>query len=473
MRFNQVSSSPPAGSRVTQEIWYVDPASGNDRNDGASSGTAIKTFAELARRWGPDPVFECASPLTSFAYEIYVLSNMVRTDPLRIIGNGRLGAETALAIIGARTTVSSRTFTAASNATRSTNTAATLTDSGVATWTVGTRIRTASGDKVTYVMKDNGAHVARVMAPAIPTFGSHANQVNWFVPSVTASTIGTVAYVTETLTQIYLGDFKLWDEKSFSPNYGVFSELVFQDCDFVSDAGMSVQLPIGNCIKNFVACRFSSLCELTQFHSACYFNSCYFHQGLLVIGGVAVVNSCLAAKQNGAAYGGFVAYGTAASLLIDLDSASQGSPIIGMNGANLQIGTACVFDAATNALAAEGTGLVIGGAGYSGSSSAGALLKTFAGGTHALWGSGNAAYGVRVGAGGNLVCQTVAALTITGTSGDFKLGSATSGPATSALGVLSVGAIAYTWALLNTSFVGAGLGGRVIDPNYGAGILAA
>src|SRR5574340_1234089 len=36
---------------LTQATWYVDSITGNDLNSGVSAGTALKTLAELSRRW--------------------------------------------------------------------------------------------------------------------------------------------------------------------------------------------------------------------------------------------------------------------------------------------------------------------------------------------------------------------------------------------------------------------------------------
>src|SRR5208282_3180830 len=54
--FNVVNQAP--GTPAYNPNWYaagniyLDPVSGNDSNDGLSSGTAIKTAAEMIRRFG-------------------------------------------------------------------------------------------------------------------------------------------------------------------------------------------------------------------------------------------------------------------------------------------------------------------------------------------------------------------------------------------------------------------------------------
>ena len=47
----QVDVTSPGGAYVTQAMWYVNSVTGNDANDGASEGTAIKTLNELGRRF--------------------------------------------------------------------------------------------------------------------------------------------------------------------------------------------------------------------------------------------------------------------------------------------------------------------------------------------------------------------------------------------------------------------------------------
>jgi hypothetical protein len=39
-------------SFLGQSAWFVDPTNGNDASSGKTSATAIRTLAELGRRWG-------------------------------------------------------------------------------------------------------------------------------------------------------------------------------------------------------------------------------------------------------------------------------------------------------------------------------------------------------------------------------------------------------------------------------------
>lgn len=78
----------------TQNTWYIDPTLGNDENNGLTSGTALKTYAELIRRWGPKPDIIQST-------NIYFLGNMPTSDPIflsevaapnNILFNGKLTA---------------------------------------------------------------------------------------------------------------------------------------------------------------------------------------------------------------------------------------------------------------------------------------------------------------------------------------------------------------------------------------------
>lgn len=82
-------------------VWYIDPAAGNDENDGLTSGTALKTWAELNRRWGKNPKF--GQQIT-----INLLGNIPPADALSI--TGATNTDTIF-IVGQRTILASGTLT--------------------------------------------------------------------------------------------------------------------------------------------------------------------------------------------------------------------------------------------------------------------------------------------------------------------------------------------------------------------------
>src|SRR5262245_58945379 len=48
----RAGSNAPSPSSQAQDIWWINPTSGNDANDGLTELTAIRTYAEYLRRTG-------------------------------------------------------------------------------------------------------------------------------------------------------------------------------------------------------------------------------------------------------------------------------------------------------------------------------------------------------------------------------------------------------------------------------------
>lgn len=49
-------ASSGSAQYLQQPTWFINANTGNDSNDGATSLTALASWAELARRWGPSPI---------------------------------------------------------------------------------------------------------------------------------------------------------------------------------------------------------------------------------------------------------------------------------------------------------------------------------------------------------------------------------------------------------------------------------
>ena len=140
---------------LTQSTWYVDSVNGNDANTGATAGTALKTLAELTRRFqarllAQDTTINLSGTFTNFL--------SLRCS----ITQGK-----TLTVQGTMTQASAGSITAAFVAyAPATNVDAKLTDA-TQTWAtqVDRRIRMTSGaaaDSIAWVLKDLGANVARV-----------------------------------------------------------------------------------------------------------------------------------------------------------------------------------------------------------------------------------------------------------------------------------------------------------------------
>lgn len=167
-----------------QTTWYIDPSSGNDENTGLSSGTAIKTFAELTRRLGIYAVIHI--PII-----IYVLGNLPANDPL--FWRPTIGPSGGLIIEGTLTQVSTGTFTAVTARNRATNTCVMVEDTAhAASWAadvsrllkITASVSPASVGASSVIAKDLGTYQARVAAPRTVAFVGPSPTITEVVPQV-------------------------------------------------------------------------------------------------------------------------------------------------------------------------------------------------------------------------------------------------------------------------------------------------
>ncbi len=147
-----------------QTQWYVDPNSGHDENNGATTLTALKTIAELTRR--------LQVTLQGTNYTVDLLGNIPSTD--RLNWTPILVGPAAGTVFNQRGTISfrgqqtvSRSGTLSTAAQTSTSAQASVTDPGVADWTadIGRLLVVTSGaqsGETAWVAANLGANVARV-----------------------------------------------------------------------------------------------------------------------------------------------------------------------------------------------------------------------------------------------------------------------------------------------------------------------
>ena len=159
-------------SWAKQATWFQDSVAGNDENNGTSSGTAIKTFFELQRRWGFGGLIPQDVTVNS-------LTAIPATDSPTV--NVRLSDVTSIIFRGTRTVVQSGTITAVTAMSRGTNVFQSIEASALGgTWTalglVDKVIRLTSGASVgawSIVMKDlggaNNGAVTNFTTQATPT----------------------------------------------------------------------------------------------------------------------------------------------------------------------------------------------------------------------------------------------------------------------------------------------------------------
>ncbi len=112
-----------SGNALAQADWYIDPVSGDDRNDGATASTALKTWAEWAERMGVG--------IASVAMTVNILNDL--SEPFYIL---RAAFPFGCTIKGQRTVLHSGTLTSVTTASPTTPTDGTITDTGLpgASW---------------------------------------------------------------------------------------------------------------------------------------------------------------------------------------------------------------------------------------------------------------------------------------------------------------------------------------------------
>jgi len=210
--------------------WYVDSVGGNDQNDGTTAATAIRTLAELARRWGDGPVQQVGDP--NLAVNLFIVNDI--PDPDALVLRPIFAPDTALRIFGGVSAVIRvGTVTGYAAQVPGTNTPAVLTDAAFAgAWELGERLRiTTPGpqfNSMCQIQNDLGAGACNVSVPA------YANEATFTtVPTPIAPVVGN-AYAVERLRRVPLGFTKM--QVSEWPS-GFIPVVNIVDCNLVPISG--------------------------------------------------------------------------------------------------------------------------------------------------------------------------------------------------------------------------------------------
>lgn len=242
---------------LTQATWYVNSATGNDANDGATALTPLLTLAELGRRWQGRTLAQNTTINLSGTF----------TEPLQLFATNPLNF--TVTVVGqAPTQTGTGSLTAAFVAyAPATNVDAKVTDAAQ-TWAplIGHRVRMTSGaanGAIAWLIKDLGANVARV---------------SQFVNRATGAAATPAAgdtYVTETLaTSIWGysavlnggGNLKIVDIESTLPASSAFVQVVQGNSNFVP-TGIA-KLP------HFDGCKFSGSSNHSFRYTSAFFVGC-------------------------------------------------------------------------------------------------------------------------------------------------------------------------------------------------------
>jgi hypothetical protein len=156
----------PHKKHLSTATWYIDPVSGNDDNDGLTSGTALKTGEELNARMA---LTIAVTTTVNVLNDISVL-NLTAYSALDYVSNGS-SSSVLLKIVGQRTLVRSGTISAKTDPVPASNTYGEITDAG-ATWAtsvsskyLGVLTSGASSSRIFWICKDNGGSSGRMNTP--------------------------------------------------------------------------------------------------------------------------------------------------------------------------------------------------------------------------------------------------------------------------------------------------------------------
>ncbi len=429
---------------ASQAAWYIDPLTGDDENDGGTTGTALATWAEFTRR----------VRAVDLGMTVTILSNI--SEPLR--GEFETSSSTSwLLITGEPTVLAYATGTACVNPVPATNTRGTLTTTDLTVSATG-----LAGSFVDYVGKfvrapanDGYNHwpILRTSAANVAQGGFWAQDLNTAKPAdnVRIEVLDLITAPTIDIVTNGLG---------VNARYFKFTSTATGDVVVLNPlrAQQSFRSGVDGVILNsaFTACEFSGTVHGYQ----SWFIACLFSLSATAAtitagtGSVASFNGggslrpIIVWNPGAVNFQGFVIQG--AKLVIGATSAStqvQGAPAaVGALTGSTPLG---VFDSPTD-------GVVV---------TSGASLAV-----NTLYGSGNAAYGCRVENGGMM--RAIGTPTITGAGGTADLifnGAATAIPPLTAAGAVPAASALTTWA----HWVAAPFSRNVVSYTSGARISGA
>lgn len=452
---NGASGSALTNNPLTQTAWYVDPTNGSDANDGLTSGTALKTVAELSNRWGKGKLISPTGANTSpgVTVTVNILGNVPTTDPLNI--DVVLDGGVRLLFLGGVASSTPLTVTAVTARNRATNTPWQFTATGGVT--VASRIFDSTVNAYFWTVKDQGANSWRLSEPCTkPNVGSllaDANQV---------AIADSDTFVLQTLYTLKLGVVRVMQNRNNAAGPPFGTSLVFRDLDLTGD-----------------------YCPELSSNTSGYVYECKFSRSVTPATGLFVnlQNCCQPSGQLVRPIGSLIRFGaggyigsgsafspTTSALQFSNDIIFQGNSISIVGSNVLAILGGCgIFDS----VAGGNGGTNTAGNGLMVSQGGAAVLRTTI--TNALWGSGQLGGGVGVAAGCNFfIVNDVSTPSITGSTpgtNDFVLGGATSTYGIDTDGTY-VGPTTNSWAnYAATLGAGTGHGRHATNPQKRASIL--
>ena len=432
-----------AGAFNTQLVWYVNSVTGDDNNDGLTSGTAIKTFNKLRERVGT-PWYMPAAQVDIYVSGVFPLPDTLELDIVRSVNPSVPSDASVVVFHGAETVLFTGPVAAHTAMARATNVRPNVQVVG-APW--GTydwdnshllKDTTSTPAKYSWIEANMGGNVAQLGAwlqfdPADPTINPasaapvNGDSVSIIGSPIIAATSIKVRAVTRLATAAVVFD-----------NIGLYPYLQLE--------GPGAIFLLSNC--GIFGCAASYGPGLTVMQNCMTYAGTHVVTGNLAQLGGLFMNTTFALAGGNAQ--------------LDYDAMYEGSASIvvpeGFQGAML-IDTAAFFQATGNGLNIRPGELV--------------RLRTFISGVRTLWGacSGAPSYGVAIESRGRFVYDpaALANIVLTGVTGNFSIaGAATALPFDITVPGY-IAAVACTWANLIQTVALGGFGGNILDPVSGAG----
>ncbi len=442
----------PAWGQVA--AWEISPATGNDENSGAP-GFPLKTYAELRRRWGIGTTLNPSGGIIT----VTLLDDLPQTDPISLcyLQLGPANGGVVLTIQGNTPTVTrSGTLTSVTALDRTNNIPWSITDTGIAgTWTTDLTKRVkltsgASSGDYAWVAKDLGTKHARMTPFAAPVgIGG--------IPTLGTPLSGNT-YNVQQLVKCYLDEIGPFGGSQAA----VEPFCYFVDLDFQGGGGTNVFVH-SSVVTVFSGCRIDLTISAASYETI-QFANCALTEGVFCQNG-SNVEFTAGGIINTASIGAITLIQS--GCICDGDFMLQGALGTGIGGAFL-IGTMGVYD---NIIIPNfntfGSGIILGEDVYGPTT---ALLRTILYGDHALYGSGNAGFGVDVGPSGKFT-YTTNIPTLTGSTGDFVLAKSNLARAWDETRKEYTSPITTTWANLALAIGSGGFGGNAHNVERDAHII--
>lgn len=445
--------------------WYIDPTNGNDENNGQAQTTTgsfigpLKSRAELSRRWGLGNILNPTIDIATGKKicRVFMLGNDTTIPSFNI---NLIDTNTYLIWTGvlAKTTLYTGTIGAAAVAVPSTNSAPTVTDASIVSWTtyLGQRCRITSGPRTNvmwWVAKDLGSNQARVSTMGLP--GAQVGN-----PAVTSpvSFVETVAVA---------GDNYVIE--SF-PTFNVGNMIVNQ----VNNANLQfldLALRTGTIDGTFTTSHFvTSGCNLVPVSA--FFKQTGNYQACAVGAFNCAVNNAIQGQYLQATLtSGVTITCFNPSLWLVNGAIFQNSQIV---GTGVKIVSAQFYDLAGITVPCVVVGQSTGrpNNGWMAMSPSSPFADSF---PQSLWGQGNAGCGVFVTGGSQFIslgANLFTNVTIAATTAQFILDTGTTSRAWNETTGLYTAAITNTWANINATIAGGGFGGSAHNVQSNAHMIS-